>query len=81
MWLVCSETMMSRIGRPADAAIAVARVYARNRKSDVVDDTLEFICRDLPTYGGFHSIDQVGRFFDSRASWRAHVQSKRPGIH
>ena len=36
-----------RIGGPADAAIAVAQIYARYGQADVVDNPLKFVRRDL----------------------------------
>jgi hypothetical protein len=70
-----------RIGWPADAAIAVREIYARDRKTNAIDNSLEFFCWDLPSYRGFDLIDKVGRFFNTGARSRANVQSKRAGVH
>ena len=69
------------IGGSTHAAVVVSEIYARNRKTDVIDDALKLIGRDLFSDCFFDFVHEFSRFFNASARSRAHVEPKDAGVH
>src|SRR5579862_9168651 len=61
--------------------VAVGKVDATVRQTDIVDDALDLVPGDLLTDGSFHQIAQERGVFYAHTGWPAEMQLEATGVH